>query len=146
MAEYSYSISLRIVHPTLDLGAVTAALGITPSVIWRVGEPRVTPKGTPLPTVAKKSFWTARIVEGSSLEGDLNSALGRALDAVAAGSSLFAELTSSGGEVEFFVGWFIEGGNSGDVLNHHLFGRLAAMHIDLSFDIYGDSSNTEGPA
>ncbi len=30
MAEYSYSISLRVTHPTMDLDAVTDALGRSP--------------------------------------------------------------------------------------------------------------------
>jgi hypothetical protein len=42
----------------------------------------------------------------------------------------------SGGSAELFVGWFLAGGNSGDVLDGRLLERLAEMRIALSFDVY----------
>src|SRR5262249_17223446 len=133
------SISLRTWHPTMNLDAVTDALGIPSYVLWRVGEPRRTPTGTPLSGTYKTNFWTARLVNGTSAEQDLPSALGSALDTVAAGFSLFSEIAASGGRVEVFIGWFFDEGNSGDVLDHQLLARLAAMSIDLSFDVYADA-------
>jgi hypothetical protein len=123
----------------MDLEAVSDALGIKPSVLWKVGEPRRTPKGTALSGIYKTGFWTCRLVDGASIEQDLSSALSAALDKVAPGSPLFATIAQTGGRVEFFIGWFFDDGNSGDVLDHNLLGRLAGMSIDLSFDVYGDA-------
>ncbi len=139
MADYRYSISLRASHPTMHLDAVSDALGIKPWVLWKVGEPRRTPKGTALTGVYETGFWTCRLVDGSSIEQDLPSAISVALDMVAPGSSLFATIAQTGGRVEFFIGWFFDHGNSGDVLDHNLLGRLTKMSIDLSFDVYGEA-------
>ena len=45
------------------------------------------------------------------------------------------QIVISGGRLEFFVGWFLDG-NSGDVLEYQLLDQLAEMQISLSFDIY----------
>jgi hypothetical protein len=121
----------------MDLDAVSAALGIKPWVLWKVGEPRRTPKGTALDGVYETAFWTCRLVDGSSIEQDLPSALSAALDTVAPARSLFATIAQTGGRVEFFIGWFFNDGNGGDVLDHSLLGKLAGMSIDLTFDVYG---------
>ncbi|WP_216838944.1 hypothetical protein, partial [Caulobacter sp. S45] len=89
----------------MDLKAITNVLGITPRVVWQVGQPRRTPKDTPLPGTYETGFWTARIMDGASAEKDLSAALAAALDTVAAGSSLFAEIARTGGRTEFFIGW-----------------------------------------
>lgn len=139
MAEYKYNISLRVEHPEMDLGAVTDALGLSPKVLWKVGQPRQTPKGAPLPGIYTEGFWTARLLEGASAEQGLGSALSQALELVAAGSSLFEEIAATGGRTEFFVGWFFDDGNSGDVLDHRLLAKMASMSIDLTFDVYGET-------
>lgn len=127
----------------MDLGCVSEMLGISPRVLWKVGDPRRTPKGTPLPGIYETGFWTARLVDGASTQQSLSLALSAALDAIAAGTSLFAKIARTGGRVEFFVGWFFDEGNSGDVLDHSLLGRLSDMNIDLSFDVYGEDEPSD---
>lgn len=143
MAEYKYSISLRVQHPTMDLDVVADVLGRSPWVIWKLGEPRRTPNGAPLPGVYETNFCTTRILDGVSTEQDLASALTTALDMVTPGSSLFAEIAATGGSTEFFIGWFFDDGNSGDVLDHRLLARLASMSINLSFDVYGEIASSD---
>ena len=48
----------------------------------------------------------------------------------------FCEIRAGGGSVEFFVGWFLKGGNSGDAFEPELLARLGALDIRLSLDIY----------
>jgi Domain of unknown function (DUF4279) len=62
--HYRYAISLRVTHPSLDPAEITSALQLTPSRTWRAGEPRTTPKGTPLQGVYSNTFWTRSFVEG----------------------------------------------------------------------------------
>lgn len=144
MADYRYSISLRAFHPTMDLDCVSEVLGIRPRVLWKVGEPRKTPKGTPLSGIYETGFWTARLFDGGSTQQGLPLALSAALDTIAVGSSLFTTIAQTGGRVELFVGWFFDEGNSGDLFGHSLLGRLASMNVDLSFDVYGEAQTSDG--
>jgi hypothetical protein len=59
MQLYSHVVNLRIWHPTLDPDNVTRTLGLAPEVSWRAGEPRKTPKGTPLQGVRTEGYWTS---------------------------------------------------------------------------------------
>src|SRR5215467_1791975 len=43
-----FDVELFIVHPTLDPADISAALGMEAHSAHRVGDPRKTPKGTPL--------------------------------------------------------------------------------------------------
>lgn len=136
MAGYSYCISLRLEHPSRDPVEFTAALGTEPSRTWRAGEPRTTPKGAPLEGLRRESFWTATLAEGAWPPEELGIALSRVIDVLEEKASFFVDLNRSGGRAEFFIGWFIDEGNSGDALKHDLLGRLACLGVDLSFDIY----------
>ena len=59
MQLYSYILDLRIWHPTLDPDLVTRTLGLEPSIAWRAGDPRKTPKGTVLEGVRSEGYWSA---------------------------------------------------------------------------------------
>ena len=59
MQHYSYIITLRIGHPTLDVDLVSQTLGLEPNVSWRAGDPRKTPRGTPLDGARREGYWTA---------------------------------------------------------------------------------------
>jgi len=61
MSDYSYSISLRVTHPSIDPDAITQELGIEPSRKWKVGEKRTTPTGTLLEGNRKESYWVAEM-------------------------------------------------------------------------------------
>ena len=143
MAEYTYTVSLRFSHASRDPAEITAALGIEPHRFWRVGERRKTPKGTPLDGVYTQSYWTAQIISGSSVERDLRLAIGDALDYLEARKDFFQDFASNGGRPEFFVGWFFDDGNSGDVFDHALLTRLADFRIDLSLDVYPASPSDD---
>jgi hypothetical protein len=59
MQLYSYIVDIRIWHPALDPDLVSRTLGFTPGIAWRAGEPRRTPKGTPLEGVRSEGYWSA---------------------------------------------------------------------------------------
>jgi hypothetical protein len=79
--EYSYDVSLRFHHPSIDPAVITAALCLKPRWAWRAGEPRRTPRGDPLEGERRNSYWVARIIsKGKSVEKDLRVAINEALD------------------------------------------------------------------
>ncbi len=105
------------------------------------GTPRRTPKGHQLSGVYDKTYWTARILDGTWPGRDLESAINAVLDQLASNRSWFIDLDASGGESELFVGWFFDEGNSGDKLKSALLARLAEFRMDVSFDIYPEPQN-----
>ena len=52
-----FDIELFIVHPTIDPSEITIALGLEPKVALRVGDRRVTPKGTLLEGSCPDTRW-----------------------------------------------------------------------------------------
>lgn len=136
--NYRYAISLRLFHPDDALGQASYIFGINPSNSWIVGRPRKTPRGEPLDGVRSESFWTARLLEGTSQDRGLSAAIAQALSRLARGRDFLKGVSDSGGRAELFIGWFFDHGSSGDVLGHALLRSLADLRIDLSFDVYGD--------
>ena len=143
MTDYRYSISLRLRHPSWDPTEATAILGMTPSRSWRAGEARTTPKGRPLTGFRDASYWTAPLTDGDSKQLHLCAAIADAARSLAPHTAFLVEFAESGGKSEFFIGWFFDEGNSGDVLDWRLLESLAQLRVDLSFDVYSTDSDAE---
>ena len=59
MHPYTYKVSLRIFHPTIDPQVITDTLSLQPSTIHKVGERRATPTGTLLDGHYDQSYWSS---------------------------------------------------------------------------------------
>jgi hypothetical protein len=59
MQLYSHVLNLRIWHPMLDPDLVSRTLGLEPHISWRAGDPRQTPKGTPLEGLRTEGYWSS---------------------------------------------------------------------------------------
>jgi hypothetical protein len=145
MAAYSYSIALRIRHPSKDLGGIGAALGIAPGRVWKAGEPRTNPKGNPLKGVHPESYWWAPLLEGQSVETALPDGLRRTVENLRLHKPLFLEIGSTGGRMEISIDWCFPDGGNGDVIPHAILGELAELHLDLSVATYLVPQNSQGP-
>lgn len=138
MHPYTFSISLRAWHPSIDPEIITRAFGMVPARTWRVGDARSTPKGTPLEGHYKETYWYTNLVtneEGNStickLEDKL-AILGRDLSRY---SKFISELRAGGGHAELFIGLY-GNRNFGFELPPQTIGALASIGLSLSFDIY----------
>jgi hypothetical protein len=60
-SAFSYSVSLRVRHPTLDLQCMTDQLRIEPAHSWTAGEPRRSQSGAALGGNHRESFWSASL-------------------------------------------------------------------------------------
>ena len=137
--DYRYSISLRIRHPQADLSEASEVFSLEPSNAWTAGDRRRTPTGAALDGFRSDSFWTARLSDGQSASRSLPAALSEAVQRLQIGAAFLDRLAASGGRSELFVGWFFDQGNSGDVLGFEFLGRLAALKLDVSFDVYSET-------
>ncbi len=61
MCEHYYGISFRVTHPSKDLSTVGPKLGIKPFRLWKVGDPRSTPKGDKLEGLYANSYICIRL-------------------------------------------------------------------------------------
>ena len=139
-APYSYSVSLRISHPTIEPGALTKSLGLKPSNAWRAGEPRRTPTGRPLRGNNRSSFWTARLIQkrfATTPARSLETALAAQVRRLKKHRALLRRIQEGGGRTELFVGIFGENGfNFGGELDTELLSGLSDLGLSIGLDIY----------
>lgn len=122
----------------MDPERISAAVGISPFRYWKVGEPRVSPKGLSLPGENRESFWAAALHEERNLSSEqiaLEDFLFAACTRFAHLKEFFREVTETGGYVEFFVGWF---GPSmfGASFEPKLMREAAELNIAIGLDVY----------
>jgi hypothetical protein len=135
-----YKITLRIIHPSLEVGRISHELGLAPVFAYTAGDKRITPKGTELPGTRKESYWYHVI---APTDEPLERAIARATASLADRRSFFTHISETGGRVEYFIGWF-SAENSGFVFEHSLLAQLSDMRIDLLFDIYPEVRQGSG--
>ena len=132
MYPYTFSISLRIKHPSIDLSYIGSLLGLQSNRIWKAGEPRETPKGTSLEGTNKESYWCGRLT-GDREESETCSLEDRLADwtnKLSGHKTEFKRLLDEGGKVEYFVWIFCEK-NLGFELSHNLLRDIAELGITL---------------
>jgi len=59
VSAFSYSVSLRVRHPTMDLSVLTEKLRLEPAHTWKAGEPRRSHGGAPVGGHHRDSYWSA---------------------------------------------------------------------------------------
>ena len=132
--HYYFRVSLRVRHPSMVPEKITEALGLEPKRSWKAGEPRQTPKGTPLAGSYRDTYWTTEVAAGRwPLE--VNEAICDVLKRLVRHRTFLHQIRAEDGAVELFVGWFFEN-QSGDVLTHQCLALAGDLQIDLSFDVY----------
>jgi hypothetical protein len=133
---FGYAFSLRLRHPRLTADEITAAVAMAPKRSWTIGEPRSTPKGTPLEGIHTSTYWTSRLAQEEGIRGaEFVHALGAALGSIEEHSAFFHSAVAEGGSANLFIGLF-GSGNFGFSLPPDLLGRLAALGVGLEVDIY----------
>ncbi|NOJ80181.1 DUF4279 domain-containing protein [Myxococcus xanthus] len=136
------SVALRLFHPDLDPERVSSALGINPQHAWKAGEPRRTPEGESLPGVYPSGYWSIR--RDLSEEAALDEFLASWVRELEPHASLLQEISSSGGNAEFYVIWKY-GATPRDTLGRGLLLAMAALGIDLSLEVFGRPPHGDEP-
>jgi hypothetical protein len=131
--SFTYHVSFRVFHPTIDPKEVCNELGMEAETMWKAGEPRQTPKGTPLAGVYESSYCSFELKHSGSV--NLSSFLKRATRNLSKRKRILEHIRSTGGRSEYFIGWFANR-DSGETFDFDLIGDLAALKIDLSLAVY----------
>ncbi len=138
MPPYSYAVSLRIFHPTINPEEITHILSLTPARTCKVGAPRQTPKGKPLEGIYRETYWYAELVpesERCSTDTLLEEFLSDVSQQLRPHSQFFARIRTEEGRTELFIGTFGDR-NYGFEFSPQLLASFSELGISLSFDIY----------
>lgn len=139
----TYTLSLRIRHPEVSAGSISEHLQIAAKHQWSKGDARSTPLGRPLPGLHESTYWSAELCSGSV--DDLPCALVNRLESLKSQRGYFSRLAEDGGEVEFFVGIFLNRHNAGFCLSSKTLQDLGKSGIDLSVDLYSPQEQGKKP-
>lgn len=136
MNRYKYDVSLRIRHPEIDPEVICKKLRMKARHKWMSGSQRKTSKGVILDGVYEYSYCSFRLEHSKNL--DLIEFLRECNERFYPHKEFFKHIRSSGGTIEYFIGWYFNG-NSGEVFDLNLLSQMTELNIDLSLDIYGEN-------
>jgi hypothetical protein len=138
-SAFSYAVSLRVRHPTLDLSVLAEKLRLEPAHCWAAGEPRRSQAGSPLGGNHRDSYWSAplpaQMIGPSSMPLELFFSqqllqLGRHRD-------FLNKLQSDGGEVSLLVE-LAPTANASLTFSSATARKLADLNIEVEFQFVGD--------
>jgi len=134
MHTFKYDVSFRIWHPQKSADEICNKLGLKPRIKHTVGKQRETPKGTPLDGVYERTYCSFKLEHSDGVKlGDFLKDCNNRLYKY---KVIFEEIHSSGGTLEYFIGWYSDK-NSGEILDLELLSKLVELKIELSLDFYG---------
>jgi hypothetical protein len=137
MQSYSFSVALRFWHPSVDPRVITIQLGIAPELSVQAGQPRVTPKGTPLEGVYRESYWHAkpcpRWREATEIEADR--AVLELLPQLEPHGEFIKQLVATGGRALIHISTYGPG-NYALIFSPELTGQCSQLGLSLAHDVY----------
>ena len=138
--SYRFMMSFRIMHPTLEPAVISAALEMQPSLTWKAGERRRTPKGDLLQGTYKTNYWCA---PSERYEGDASptDALLAWLPRLQARKEFLKTAHDSGGTIDFYITWGV-GDIPGDTFSADLLFQLGSLGIAVSIEVFRQSAST----
>jgi Domain of unknown function (DUF4279) len=126
-------LSLHLKHPTRDLSTICRTLGLRPKIIWKEGEERRTPKGRRLAGVRESSYCSIDL--GATSKVELSKKIESAVRSLKPHRAILRRLTSTGGRISFYVGWFCDN-DTGETLSSEILRQMTDMEIALDLNIY----------
>lgn len=133
MYPFRYEVSLRFRHPSLDPDDICRKLGMETKTKWKAGAARKTPTGIPLKGVYETTFCSFRLEHSKNI--GLADFLKRCNHKLNKYKEFFDSIRSSGGNLEYFIGWFADK-DSGETFDLELLQQVAELGIDLALCVY----------
>lgn len=123
---------LRVMHDTILPAEITRLLGVEPDKVQTKGEPY---PGSRTDRVAPRSGWYIES-EGKLESYDARRHIDWILDRLGDKATEIQELQSRGSLVDLCCRWDSKSGHGGPTLSPSQLRRLAALGIDVWFDVY----------
>jgi hypothetical protein len=138
-SAFSYAVSLRVRHPTLDLSVLADKLGLEPAHCWAAGEPRRSQTGSPLGGNHRDSYWSAplpaQLTGPSSMPLELF--FSQHLLQLGRHREFLNKLQRDGGEVSLLVE-LAPTANASLTFSSASARKLADLNIEVEFQFVGD--------
>jgi hypothetical protein len=138
-SAFSYSVSLRVRHPTLNLGVLTDKLRLEPAHSWTAGEPRRSQTGAPLGGKHRDSYWSAPLPAQMDGQNSMPLELFFSQQVLQLGRhrEFLNKLQSDGGEVSLLVE-ISPVANASLTFSSATARKLADLNIEVEFQFVGD--------
>jgi hypothetical protein len=138
-SAFSYSVSLRVRHPTLDLNVLTDKLRLEPAHSWTAGEPRRSQTGAPLGGNHRDSYWSAPLP--AQMDGPNSMPLelffSQMVLQLGRQREFLNKLQSDGGEVSLLIE-ISPVANASLTFTSATARKLADLNIEVEFQFVGD--------
>ena len=141
MSDYEFTISLRILHPTIEPSTITQTLGIEPQHSWRAGDPRRSPAGGELEGVFRQSYWTGRLMDKPQLSSErlsVESVLVQILAQLRRAHDFLERLNTDGGVAELLVSLYARENFRLDLSAESL-ALLGRLRLAVALDVHSHS-------
>lgn len=138
MQNYTYKISIRIWHPTIDPDVITEALNIQPNRTCMSGLQRATPNGTLLDGFYRESYWYAdpyKRGECASTDYLAEDLIAEVVALLEPSVAFIHKLIDEHGRVELLVSTYGDR-NYAIELTPSMLSRLAALRVSYVQDVY----------
>jgi len=142
MFEYSYSINLNVVHPSMDPKIITRALDLKPDIESRSGAELVSKRGQARMRKAVLTHWSCRLHEEPKLNSQtrpLGEYLNSCIEMLKPHQALFKRINTEGGEVQFRVGWYSDSSYTTGVLDYETLAACGSLGIGLELNMITSS-------
>ena len=137
MSQYTYTISLRVVHPVMKPEKITKALGMTPQTKWTVGEARRSISGKLLGGHNKESFWCSALRKSD--DSDFHAFLIRSIESLKTHREFFKAVRAAGGRLDLYVSLQTQSCIWEEMLTSEAMLALGQMGLDLIVDVLYDT-------
>ncbi len=138
MQNYTFKLSLRIWHPTIDPEEISKNLAISPNRSWKVGSQGQTPKGTVLKGKYTESYWNADPFEHgkySSSNSKAEDIINKLVQKLDCQKEFLHLLRQQGAKIIIQVSSFGEGNYAID-LSPNTLKKITELNVGFAHDVY----------
>ena len=140
MPDYKFCVSLNISHPKMEVKTISEQLSLQPETSHDVGDLRVTKHGRLLGGSYEEMYWSFDLCEGKRLDADdilFEEFIVQKNTELEKHQALFNEIRSTGGAIDYFVGWFsVDSINMNIYLEPQLLKSIADLDISITLCAY----------
>jgi Domain of unknown function (DUF4279) len=129
-----FDVELFIVHPTIDPMEISAALGLTPNFMNRVGDQRKTPKGALLPGKYKDTRWRHSRRYEVSAQWFVDKVI-ELIDYLEPHRAFLSKICSTGGGASIVI-QFLGDGYFGDEIPRDVLARIVNLDLDIGIECF----------